>query len=410
MRILFTAQPAYGHLHPLLPLADAARSAGHDVAIGTSALFGPVVEATGFRAIAVGLNWLEADKSTLAPELRPAPESTLEEYFAQQFVRAPAGLMAKDIVELARTWRPDVIVRDRTEFGGAIAANATGVPSASIQVGNPSLITPAVLAASEAPYNDARRRLDLAADPGLVELAEEPVLMFAPRELADPHVPLPSQLATFRPTALDRGGDASIPDWARGLGSQRPLVYATLGTIFNNPKYELPLFPALIAGLGGEPFDVVLTIGPNVDPEMFGPVPDNVNVAPFIPQSLLFPQVSVVVCHGGFGTVLAAVEHGLPLIVVPFGADQHLNAAAVTRLGIGLTLDEEEVGPGELLRAVRTVLDDPRYRRNARRLQDRASRLPSVHDAVELVEAMVDPGDDHSVASAETGRHGPSSS
>ena len=55
MRILFTIHPAYGHFHPLLPFAAAARDAGHEVAFATSALFGPVVEATGFGSLAAGL-------------------------------------------------------------------------------------------------------------------------------------------------------------------------------------------------------------------------------------------------------------------------------------------------------------------------------------------------------------------
>ena len=77
MRLLFTTQPAYGHFHPLLPLATALQNARHEVSFATSALFGPVVQATGFPAFAAGLNWLESDKSTVPDELKPKPGSTL---------------------------------------------------------------------------------------------------------------------------------------------------------------------------------------------------------------------------------------------------------------------------------------------------------------------------------------------
>jgi UDP:flavonoid glycosyltransferase YjiC (YdhE family) len=385
MRLLLTSQPAYGHLFPLLPVAHAARAAGHDVAIATSELFSPAVESAGFRALAAGMNWLEADKSTVPAELRPSPGSTLEQYFAQQFVRASALPMAADLIRLAQSWRPDVIVRDRTEFGGAIAADAIGAPSCAIQVGNPSLITAAVLEASEEPFNQARMAVGLGRDPGMIGLEGRPVLMFAPPGVTEPAIPLPRQLRYFRPTALDHDPSDRLPDWATTLGDKRPVVYATLGTVFNNPAYELPFFPSLLNAVRDEPLDVVVTVGPNVEPTSLVGAPANVRVERFVPQSVLFPRVGLVISHGGFGTVLAAIEHGIPLIVVPFGADQHLNAAAVERLGIGIAMDADGVEPRTIRTAIRRVLGDPSYRESARRLQAAAAALPSVDAAVQLI-------------------------
>jgi UDP:flavonoid glycosyltransferase YjiC (YdhE family) len=95
------------------------------------------------------------------------------------------------------------------------------------------------------------------------------------------------------------------------------------------------------------------------------------------------------VCHGGFGTVLAAVAHGIPLIIVPFGADQHLNAASVVRLGIGVAIDADEMTGPRVRDAVRKVLGDPSYRANARRLQAVANRLPTVRNAIAMLESLV---------------------
>ena len=388
MRVLFTTHPAYGHFHPLLPLAAAARDAGHEIAFATSALFGPVVEATGFRAISAGLNWLESDKSTVPPELRPAPNSTLEEYFAQQFVTAPAERLARDVVQIARAWPPDVIVRERTEFGGAIAGDALGVPVVGIQVGSPSLITDAVLGAAEAPYNAARADLRLPPDVALSVLADEMVISFAPPSLHDPDVPLPRNLVSFRPAALDRAPSEHLPDWAESVGRDRPLVYATLGTVFNEPAYELPFFPAVLAGLRDEPLDLVITVGPTVDPSSLGPQPPNVHVERYVPQSLLFPRCSAIVFHGGYGTLLAAIEHGVPLVVVPFGADQPINARSVERLGLGLVIDEEDLTAERMRDAVRAVLKEPAWRRNMVRLQREAQALPGAPEAVHLLERL----------------------
>ena len=149
MRILFTTHPAYGHFHPMLPLATVLRSAGHDVRFASGDRFGGTIRATGFDSYPVGLDWLESDKSGMPDELRPAPGCTIEDYFTQQFVTATAASVALDIIALAETWKPQVIVRERTEFGGAIAADSLGVPVAAVQVGSSNLFTSALLRSIE---------------------------------------------------------------------------------------------------------------------------------------------------------------------------------------------------------------------------------------------------------------------
>src|SRR5439155_4645874 len=103
-------------------------------------------------------------------------------------------------------------------------------------------------------------------------------------------------------------------------------------------------------------------VGPDVDPASLAHQPSNVHVERYLPQGVLFPNCSVVLCHGGYGTVLAAIEHGIPMIVVPFGADQPINARSVQRLGLGHVIDEEDLTADRLRSAVRSLLDDPSCR------------------------------------------------
>lgn len=388
MRVLFTTHPAYGHFHPLLPLARALRRAGHDVAVATSDRFTSVVERAGFRAIAAGLSWLESDELSIPEHLRPAPGLPLESFFAQKFVAAVAEPLASDVIAAASDWMPDVIVRERTEYGGALAAAVLGVPGAAVQVASPSLMSPAFLAAVEVPYNRARMNLGLEADPGLAALEDQVVFAFAPPSLHDPDVPLPRSFVSLRPVAVDGTAATELPGWIEELGRDRPLVYATLGTIFNNPDYELPFFPAVMDGLGEENVDVVITVGPEVDVASVGPPPPNVRVERYVPQSLLFGRCSVIVCHGGYGTLLAAIEHGVPLVVVPFGADQPINARSVERLGIGRVIEEDEVTAERMRATVRAVLDDPAYRNRIREIRNEGARLPSAAEAVSVLERI----------------------
>ena len=388
MRALLTTQPAYGHFHPMLPLAAALRDAGHEVRFATGARFCDVVRSAGFHCDPAGLDWLEADKSGMPPHLKPSPGCTIEEYFTQQFVTATAAALAHDVVLLAQVWTPDVIIRERTEFGGAIGADALGISTAAVQVGSSNLFTPALFRTIKPAYNRARAEFALGPDKNLAVLETQLVFSSAPLQLHDVAIPLPPNLVSFRPNALDRAHDAELPHWARGLGVDRPLVYATLGTVFNNPAFELPFFPAVMTGLEDEAVDVVITVGPNVDPNTFGPAPRNVHVHRYVSQSLLFPQCAGIVCHAGHGTLLAEIEHAVPLVAVPFGADQHLNAATVERLGIGKVVDESQLTPETLRTAVRTVIDDSTSKDSIVQLRAALNDLPAIDHAVRLLENL----------------------
>lgn len=148
----------------------------------------------------------------------------------------------------------------------------------------------------------------------------------------------------------------------------------------------MPFFPAVLVGLRGEPLDLVVTVGPNVDPSSLGRQPANVHVERHVPQSLLFPRCSAIVCHGGYGTLLAAIEHAIPVVVVPFGADQPINARSIERLGLGRVIEEDDVTAERLRAAVRSVLHEPAPRRNVERVRDEAATLPPNGEALATLE------------------------
>jgi UDP:flavonoid glycosyltransferase YjiC (YdhE family) len=385
MRVLLTTQPGYGHFRPLLPLAHALLSAGHEVRVGTSASFAPVVEREGLHAEAVGLDWILGIESTIPPELQPPPEvNTLATFFAHRFVRMTAARLAKDVVTLSERWRADLIVRETTEYGGSLAAQILGLPSAALQVASPSLMKDSILVAVAIALDECRPRLGLAPDPDLVAMRDELVICFAPPALHDPTVPLPAGLRSFYAGAKSTSEVA--PHAVDGLGLERPLVYATLGTVFNDPADELPFFPTVQQGLIDAPVDLLMTVGPNVDPASLGDQRPGVRVLAYVPQRAVLDRCAVVICHGGYGTLLDAVDAAVPLVVVPFGADQHDNAAAVERLGIGIVLKERSLSPSAVRAAVDTLLD-PRspHRRRLATLREEWRALPGPAHAVEVL-------------------------
>jgi MGT family glycosyltransferase len=196
---------------------------------------------------------------------------------------------------------------------------------------------------------------------------------------------MPPTAHALRTTPFDRSGDETLPGWAAGLPAQ-PTVYATLGlALFNRTP---GIFPAILEGLAGEPLNVILTVGRGNDPAFYGAPPPNVHIEAYIPQTLIFPRCELVITHGGWNTVLSALSHGLPLLVIPIGADQPQNAQRVQMLGVGRVLDLAHLTPDAVRQATWELLRNPHYRQNARRVQAEMASLPGPEHAVELLEQL----------------------
>jgi UDP:flavonoid glycosyltransferase YjiC (YdhE family) len=81
---------------------------------------------------------------------------------------------------------------------------------------------------------------------------------------------------------------------------------------------------------------------------------------PFADHDSLLPDSAAVIGHGGLGTVLRALAHGVLQLLLPLGRDQAFNAGRVERLEAGIRLPPD--APPERIRiALRTILADPRF-------------------------------------------------
>ena len=108
------------------------------------------------------------------------------------------------------------------------------------------------------------------------------------------------------------------------------------------------------------------------------------------PHSLLFPEVSAVIHHGGAGTVATAARAGVPQIVLPAAADQFLWRGQVERLGLGPRAPMLRfASPASLATAISAVLNDHTYRRRALQI---AAHLRAAPDGVATTVAEVTRG------------------
>ena len=379
MRALFTTLPGSGHLHPLIPLATALRERGHEVAFATAPRFRAMVEASGFRAYEAGRDWLSWE---VAP--RPDALSSLRRFVAV------GGDMAGDLVAVAAGFRPDVLVREQAELGGWIAAEALGVPSVMHGVNvcwSPEFLT------SVQPEIDAQRtRQGLPPDSELTGFYGDAFLDVVPpsfqpegwRGLLPAH--------PLRPGGFDRSGPEGLPEWMAAR-DDRPLVYATLGTIFNRAR---PVFEAILEALRDEQVDVLMTVGRNVDPAEFGEHAPHLHVERYVPHSLALPHASAVVSHGGFNTTMAALRHGLPLCCLPLGADHGVNSRQCAKLGVGIDcaptgrehIDPDGLASEDIRDAVGRLLADDGFREAAREMRAEIEAMPGPDAAAAVIERL----------------------
>ncbi|WP_420369450.1 glycosyltransferase [Curtobacterium sp. L1-20] len=376
MRIAFAANPLPGHIVPMVPLMRAALAAGHRVAVITGADAAAFVLAQGSPDIEV----LPAGPPTLvamadmqretgtSPATAPRPD-TIAEYFA---VRRPAAAV-EDAVEVARAWQPDVVISESLDHVGPYVAEALDVPFLRHSFGpeRPEAVRSAMAAASA--RLAAERGVEL--PPVAAWIDVYPAFLEAPGTVRD------GRRIPLRPSAHGALGGAPVP---AAPPRTRPRVLVTMGTVFTDQA----LLDRAVASSGREGLavDLVTTVVNGVQAHASADdSPVQVVNVPFRPLVELLAEVDAVVTVGGAGTVLGALVAGVPLVVMPLGADHAVNAARATATGAAITVDSPEaVGP-----ALRRVLEDDAVRRSAEDVAARIRALPPVETVLAEVEQVV---------------------
>ncbi len=398
MRVLVTTRGSAGHLGPLAPFAHACLRAGHEVLVAAQRQNQANVERAGLPFSPVddppADEWMPLMGRFAELDVATANELMIGQFFAGIDLRAELPALRA----LAESWRPDLIMRETWEFGSTLVAEPAGIPIVRVGLGLAQVEEQSIELAA-ATVNEARARLGMRPDPTGERLAASPYFTAIPKALEDPGAPMPKRTHRFR---FGVSEDApALGEW--WTGNDDPLVYLSFGSVAAGA--HLPYFPdlyrAAIEALAPLPVRVLVTTGDaGRDLDDLGEIPRNVHVETWVPHDAVAARASVIVCHGGYGSTLGALAHGVPLVVLPlFSTDQWANGDAAARAGAGINLAGERGARnvlglpgadtlGELAGAVEEVLGDDAYRRGAERVADAIGALPPVDDSVETLEAI----------------------
>ena len=107
-----------------------------------------------------------------------------------------------------------------------------------------------------------------------------------------------------------------------------------------------------------------------------------------VAQGRLLERLAAVVHHGGSGTMLGALAHGLPQLLLPQGADQFLNAEALLPTGAALRLLPEQIEPEAVARATASLLSEPSFRVAAQAIAAEIAAMPAPAEVVDELESL----------------------
>lgn len=381
-RILFTCRPLSGHFDPMLPLAAAARASGHTVAFASG---DPVVgraRDAGFTAFEAGpADTFRAEWAPRFPGFTTlVGDAQRKFFFTEIFANLELAPRAVDLESIMSAWQPDLVVHEMAELAAPLVSTARGIPY--VDVGYGSLIPRALLEEAGAAAAAHWRASGLEPHP-LAGVFRYLYVDPCPPALQNPEIADVAAVQPMRPAA----GEAQVTERSAWLDDlpRRPTVYVTLGTIWNT---DLDVFRLVIEALRDR-VNLIVTVGRQNDPALLGPQPRGVIIRSYIPQHEVLPWCDAVVAHGGSGTVLGALAHGVPLLVVPQGADQWSNAEQIVTAGAGQRLLRDELSAVAVRDCVMALLSEPSYRHAASNIKDEIRAMPSATDAIVGLEALL---------------------
>lgn len=366
MRVLFSTSPAIGHFYPLLPLARELQRAGHEVAVLTSGALAAHVREAGLDILPAGPPVEELLGAAL--ERYPGsddPATALNGLTAFAEIRLERSM--PEALIAARQWRPDMIISEHADFLGPLVATMLDVPHVTQSFGPGQ--TPQWLRKFNTSVAPSYVRHGLT-PPAHAGLYQDAYIDTCPPALQLPDFSQPAPVLAMRPEPHH----APDGDWVRPTFAKpdRRLVLLTMGTVFGRPD----VFDTALAGLEELDANVLVALGPAVDPAGTAFDPSWIQAHRFLPLDRVLPECDLMVAHGGAGTMLASLACGVPMVLVPQGADQFTNAERATAAGAAVTIMPDSFCAEAVAEAAAEVTGDAGFTTAAQTIRDQIDAMP----------------------------------
>jgi MGT family glycosyltransferase len=410
-KILVASVPLSGHVNPAVPLVKMLINHGHEVYWYSGTHYKKIIEDSGAKFFPFH-KAKDFHDSSISIEFPDLPHNSLlrhaSYYIRHVFYDNMPGQFA-DLCEILKDFPADILLTDEW-FTGAIPLAENKVlpwvcycnsplfyytdevpfpgagifPATSVFGINRNrmvnwMVTKLFFAKTQSYINGLRKKIGLPAMQNFFIInnifLSQLFVKFNTLAFEFTWKELPSSIRFVGPVIPEQNNEVEFV-WAPKLNSDKPVIFITQGTV-NINNYNNLIIPALKALQGRDAMIIVATGNSDTKELEQQFASEKVFIEKFIPYDFIMPFANVIVTNGGFGGVITALWHGVPMVVAGDSEDKPEIAARIKYCKVGINLKTGHPSPKRIKKAVEKILCDPSYKNNAMSI----SRDFHTHDA-----------------------------
>lgn len=411
-RYLLTPFGSGGDVNPFLWLGKLLQARGHEVEIITAPMFREVAERAGLSFTGVG-DQAEFEAIMHHPHLwKPLRGTSLVFEYGGRYILPFYQAMARKVVP-----GQTVMVAPFQMFAARLVREKLGVPLVNVHLQPACFLsvydTPVFFAGAEWVTRLPRwfKQL-LFALPNPVAAKLMPSVRQACAELG---VPVPRRPVPDWMHSPD-GNLALFPEWFAAPQPDWPPHTHAVGFPLEDLKGQFPLPPDLQHWLAQGTKPVLLSpgtgntqakkffhegfkaceilglralVGTRFQDQLPSPLPDHARHFEYLPFSELLPHVSVLVHHGGIGTLSQAFAAGVPQLIMPMAHDQPDNAVRMKKLDAGEFLSPSQFTAVNVAAALKRILSEADVTDACEHLSGLCKNQPTADRCLEILERAI---------------------
>lgn len=383
-RIVFFCIPAHGHTNPTLGVVRELVSRGHEVWYYSYEPLRSKIEETGAKFVSCDAYDTE-QKLTAKDAARIGKDLAFSTQILVDTTLALDDMVCRDMEIL----KPHCIVADSMAVWGKAVAMKLGIPfvsstttfafnqhSAKIMKQSPKEILSMIFSMPKINRNIKRLQNKGYPVKSVLDIIQNDnnthTIVYTSPEFQPCSDTFSSKYAFVGPSIRPASDEIQK--------TREHLVYISMGTVNND---MLPLYKECIAAFRNTDHQVILSVGNMVSIDHFGELPENITVFPSVDQIAVLQKADAFVSHCGMNSVNESLYFGVPLVMLPQTPEQGGVAERVLQMGAGVR--PAGTGADAILHAVRQVLEDPSYRKNADAVAESFRRCSGAKGAADKI-------------------------
>ena len=372
-RMLWLKWSGGGNLIPSLGIARALTKRGHTIAFAVPPEMVQSVEAAGFRTIEISQAYAQIDCYPRGHVLTRAA----------CYLTSPA--VEAQVKKIVDAEAPDIVLIDAMFLAALAQAPHFGRPSVLFvytflfrQIDNLRKILRL--------FDGMRQQAGFAPLPKLDDLWRSRERIIA-TSFGDFDAPPGSGWDMVRRTGPVLEDEKFATPWALPWAENDPTPLVMVSFSTEVEQRDVNKLQRSLDALATLSVHVVATTGGIVAPNELT-APKNAIVLDYVAHDLIMQRAALVLTHGGHGTAMRALRHGVPLVIIPGTGDQSFVAAAVQEWGAGRALPVD-ASVDAIRAAAQEVLFTPQYRDNARQRSVAFAGVDAAANAANEIESVL---------------------